>query len=266
MHPCYFGDADRPLFGVYHPPVSQRWPVSAVLCCPPVGQEYMRVHRDLVRLARRLSSTGHHVLRFDYYGTGDSSGETGEGHAGQWRRDVRVAADELKDLSGAERVSAVGMRFGAILALDAMRDEDGVADLVLWDPVVSGGEYLRELESLHERLREAYRRSHVTPDEASRDDLVGFPFPAQLRASIREAGSLLEARFRAARVLVIASEPRPDYERLCNAIGEQDIAVDYRHEPSPTHWDQVEQHDTILIARSSIEAITSFLNGANEGR
>src|SRR3954451_13983708 len=75
MTPLFFGSRARRLFGIYEPGRSgSRVPRAAVLC-HPWGQEYIRAHRSMRRLANMLSATGRDTLRFDYFGTGDSAGD-----------------------------------------------------------------------------------------------------------------------------------------------------------------------------------------------
>ncbi len=79
MKPLFFGNPERPLFGVYHPPrgtASQ--PPRAVLICAPLGQEYIRTHWTLRLFAKQLNRKGIHVFRMDYEGTGDSAGRLDE--------------------------------------------------------------------------------------------------------------------------------------------------------------------------------------------
>jgi hypothetical protein len=54
-------------------------PGAAVLLCNPFGQEAIRCHRAFRLLSARLASSGIPSLRFDYFGTGDSPGNDGEG-------------------------------------------------------------------------------------------------------------------------------------------------------------------------------------------
>jgi alpha/beta superfamily hydrolase len=68
-------------------------------------------------LAKQLSDAGLHVLRFDYHGTGDSSGEVGAGQFDVWVNDVALAADELLEISGVDSLTVVGLRTGAQLAI-----------------------------------------------------------------------------------------------------------------------------------------------------
>lgn len=146
MTPLFFGSAQRKLFGAYETPRVSASKVRAVLLCHPWGQEYIRAHRAMRRLASLLAAGGRHVLRFDYFGTGDSMGRSRDVSLSGWEEDIETAVEELRDTSGAARVALVGLRVGATLAARvAARDKKAVETLILWDPVVSGLEYLDEL-------------------------------------------------------------------------------------------------------------------------
>ena len=73
----------------------------------------MRTHWAFRKLAGFLAREGFHVLRFDYYGTGDSAGDYHESNIGQWLADIHEAADELKDRADVRDISVVGLQCGA---------------------------------------------------------------------------------------------------------------------------------------------------------
>ncbi len=149
MKPFFFGRSPRRLFGVHEAPSEQASRDEAVVLCYSAPQEYMQAHWTFRRLARQLSDSGFHVLRFDYFGTGDSAGESDEGTLAQWCQDIRAAAHEILDLSGARHLSAVGFRLGA--AMTTMVDLR-LRSLVLWEPVVHG-------RGLHRRSSGPYTTS-----------------------------------------------------------------------------------------------------------
>lgn len=121
-----------------------------MLLCNPFGEEAARAHRIYRVLAQQLERLGYAVLRFDYGGTGDSLGDSTDARVDDWLRDVAVAAEELLAASGAKKLVAVGLRLGGTLAaLATSRGELRLRHLVLWDPVVDGAAYLRELASMH---------------------------------------------------------------------------------------------------------------------
>ncbi len=147
--PIQFGDSKRPLYGVYHAPASRSG--RAVLLCNPFGEEAVRAFRIYRRLAEELAARGAHVLRFDYFGTGDSAGDCREASLSGFAESIIEAQAELLDMSGARECVFVGLRLGASAALmAAARAQPKPTVLVLWDPVVSGAQYLAELRAGHE--------------------------------------------------------------------------------------------------------------------
>ena len=145
MNVFFFGGGERRLFGVYEAARRVDSTRAAVLC-PAWGTEYIHAHRAMRRLAKMLTAENVHTLRFDYFGVGDSAGETEAGDLRGWETDIRTAVEELKDSTGATQVSLVGLRLGATLAANvAVEEAANVGSLVLWDPVVYGTEHLAEL-------------------------------------------------------------------------------------------------------------------------
>jgi len=113
MNPQFFGNSkQRQLYGVYHKPqrVSDS-PARAVVICSPLGQEYIRSHWACKLLAKQLARGGAHVLRFDYRGHGNSSGNIGDQQSLQsWTEDVGHAIDLIREKSNAASVMLVGLR------------------------------------------------------------------------------------------------------------------------------------------------------------
>lgn len=123
-----------------------------VLICNPVGHEYFRSHWALRQLAVHLSSKGYHVLRFDYYGTGDSAGSTAMSGADQWIEDIQTAAEEIRDIAGVQKINLIGLRLGASLALDTAEKLKNIAKIILWDPLTAGHECILQLREFYEKM------------------------------------------------------------------------------------------------------------------
>ncbi|VWX55471.1 Serine aminopeptidase, S33 [Burkholderiales bacterium 8X] len=195
MTPMLFGPASRQLFGLFHPP--ERDGNTALLVCGPFGQEAIRSHRLFRVLSDRLARAGVPVLRFDYYGTGDSPGDDTDGDLDGWRRDVCAAHEELRRRVGGRRIVWLGARLGAALAIAAAKS--GRCDpsrLILWDPIVDGPRYLEELRAGHV---DALERSYCVPDpgwrrrlgkdqDAFTAELFGFGVSPLLRQQLRALG------------------------------------------------------------------------------
>ncbi len=108
------------------------------------------MHRTYRVLANRLSRAGFAVMRFDHFGAGDSAGAASDATFEDWIEGVDVAARELTKRTSTSRLAVVGLRLGGTLAaLAASRSAPRTQHLLLWDPVVDGAAYLRELAVAH---------------------------------------------------------------------------------------------------------------------
>jgi len=181
VKPFYFGSAQQPLFGAHHPPRGAPRD-SAVLLCYPLPQEYGSVHWAFRRLAMTLALRGFHVLRFDYRGTGDSSGDAGDATFESMVESTKSAVEELRDVSGARRVSVVGMRFGAAVA--ARLPSTHLREVVLWEPILSGREHLEELRRVHRARELGWLLPAVKQTPGEPEDLLGYSLHDGVRRSV----------------------------------------------------------------------------------
>ncbi len=154
LQPGFITQGDRQLFHVhYAPPETGQFESDtdrlAVLMCHSLGHEYTRAYRNLQQLALMLARRGHHVLRFDYSGTGNSSGDCADGRLESLQSDTRKAAEHLLGCSGAMRYAVVGIRLGATVAATTPFEQPPER-CVLWDPVVDGQAFLNTLWQLHD--------------------------------------------------------------------------------------------------------------------
>lgn len=240
--PLFFGDATSQLFGVYHPPVG-RPRQRAVVICNPLGQEHMRAHRCLRQIAIRLSQEGAHVFRFDYFGTGDSAGSLADARLETWLHNIDQAVEELKAMSMSRRVSLLGLRLGATLAVLAARQRSDVDSLLLWDPVVRGDEYFESLRRVHQDMLADLDRFPVerSIDECQEHELLGFHFPDGLVADIQSLAltsidvdglrrctivkSRGEQETGAGRAIEAGSGPEPEYFEVEDKLGWDDAKM-----------------------------------------
>lgn len=228
----YFG-VTRRLLGALHVPQRLRRRATAVLICNPFGEEASRAHRVLRVLATQLERVGYPGLRFDYSCTGDSEGDSEAARVDEWVEDIAVAAARLRENSGATRIAIVGLRLGATLAaMASARSELRPRHLLLWDPVVEGAAYLRELVEQHR----AYMRSEVGDDWSDRlrvvdgvpDEALGTPIGAVLGDQIA-AIDLAATPLRAEHVTVLTTRPTPGLDRLRQRL------------PAATRWIEMAQ-------------------------
>ncbi|RKG71856.1 alpha/beta fold hydrolase [Corallococcus exercitus] len=257
MTPCFFGTSERQLFGIHHPAQGAERAIGVVLCYP-AAQEYMLTHWAFRKLAGMLSREGFHVFRFDYYGTGDSAGEVHEGRVSTWVQDIRLAATELQDLTGVQRVALVGLRLGAALAVRAATEGLSTAALVLWEPLVQGDAWIQELELL--QARRATRTLYPQPESPLevRQELLGFAFPRALRDDILALDLAALPAWPATRTHLVAGAPRPEYQRLQERL--ESTGLPFQHHLVPEEG--AGGQESALLSNRILQTITTLLKEA----
>lgn len=182
MRPYFFGPPGQQLFGIYNPP---RHPESAshgVVIAYPWGHEYTNSLRVFKVLANRLAEMGYHVLRFDYFGTGDSAGAAEAFSLRRSREDLERAIAELRNGYGVETLSLVGLRLGASIAALVGGQGGAVHRMILWEPIASGPDYIDYLRRLHAAYLER-EFGHTTRDTGG--EILGCPFREELADELR---------------------------------------------------------------------------------
>ncbi len=221
----FFEAHGRNLLAAVHPALRLQARSAAVVLCNPFGEEAARAHRAYRVIARKLEDTGYAAIRFDYSGTGDSCGDIADFGIEDWVQDIAAAAEELRRESGVSRIVLVGLRLGATLAaLCAQRGVLRTAHVVLWDPVVDGAQYLRELGRAHRTYMATEfglavataADAAIAQDPFSIDSLqesLGTPISARLRGEL--AGIDLAGDPPAnGMTTVLCTQRTPDMERL----------------------------------------------------
>ncbi len=254
MNPLYFGPSSQPLYGIYHPralPSIDR--NEGIVICNTFGQEYMRAHRACRQLAKLLVKIGYPVLRFDYRGTGDSAGDLEDVNPEEWIEDISVAVDELREISGVEKVSLVGMRLGALLASSFCQENMEIEQVVLWDPVVSGEAYVQEL------LEEIAGQDDSTSNFVDENNVLhfnGFPVTPVFRESLEKLDT--EARFPNVTSVVMVVSGEDERTNRIKGAWKDNEKFHYYHTPIPGNWNYVDSFGGILLPQPVIQAIVQW--------
>lgn len=120
------------LVGIVHEPVRLSRDIGVLII---VGGPQYRVgsHRQFVLLARGLATAGYPVLRFDYRGMGDSSGESRNFEAVE--SDIASAIDAMaEELPGLRGIIMFGLCDAASAALMYPANDSRVLGLILANP------------------------------------------------------------------------------------------------------------------------------------
>lgn len=248
--PHHFG-TDQELFGVYHAPAATRPGAGAVLLCPPFGQEYIRTHRLYRQLATQLASRGHPCLRFDYFGSGDSAGETGDFELGRCGLDLQAAAAHLRELGGRPHVHGFGARLGASLL---MRHATALKldRLVLWDPIVDGAGLVARMDALQVELARDPDRFR-TPRESALPlgEWCGFAVSERLREQLMQ----LRATFPPLPTLLIESEGSIARETLPPSCRLATLS-------QATPWEELQRQEIAVLSHELVRLACDALENA----
>ena len=261
MNPFYFGSSESPLYGVYHPPRSRGVRDTGIVLCYPFGVEYMRAHRAFRQLSMLLARAGHHVLRFDYSCTGDSAGPGEDGSLARWTADIDAAIGEIRETAAVDRVSVIGLRLGAALALRAAAGRDDVERVILWDPIGDGEAYVRDLCRLYlgpdsypdccapERLREVPV------------GLSGYPLTESLLAELRALTPDSLAASADSPLTMVVSADRPEWRDLHGRLAARHAGAELHVVPSDGSWAEGDMYGSALLPQAIIQAIVSVIAG-----
>lgn len=261
IEPFYFGSSSKPLFGCYHAPQSHPERGCGVVFCYPVGDEYIRFHRAFRQLANRVASIGFPVLRFDFYGCGDSTGDHEQGGIEQWHKDIGTAIDEIRRRCRIEQVCLVGLRLGGTLSILSGIDRGDIDGIVLWDPVVSGKAYIHELKTLHEGM---LSYAHVRPKHRSTDEqqteILGFSLTKSMLTDIENIDLSAIRQKPASNILIIKSHEEATQVHLQDYLKNMGTNVVYQYLPSPQLWIWKEAFGRVRVPHQILQSIVSWLS------
>ena len=163
------------LFAAVHGPAGE--PRGVALICPPPLAEGPRNYRREYQLAAGLAEGGVAAMRFHPIG----SGQSGDGPftIASMSADASNALGALLAEFGDLPVAVVGTRLAAVVAA---RTTPAGGTLVLWDPVVDGSAYAKEVMRARRLSELASGESSKEEDPSNRIradngpvDVVGYP-------------------------------------------------------------------------------------------
>jgi pimeloyl-ACP methyl ester carboxylesterase len=207
--PFWIDTAFGPLFAWHDAPGGDARDAAVVLC-RPFGYDAQCSQRAYRHLAARLRERGFHVLRFDYHGTGDSSGDdANEDRLSAWLGSVRAGMEWTRAKLGVAKVVLFGTGFGALIALEMASHED-VDALVLFAPPRSGRAWLREGRAL-QGIIDVSGGPKSSPRPDGREESAGFLLTRPTVEALCKLDPLAR-NFTARAVLVVARDDLPGRE------------------------------------------------------
>ena len=253
VNPLFFGSSAQPLYGVYHAPKARVGRQTGVVLCNSFGQEYMRSHRAFRQVALSLCKAGFHVFRFDYQGTGDSSGECSAFTLAGAAHDTEQAIQELQDMADVEKVALFGLRLGGAVAAQVAQQREEVTTLVLWDAVADGATYLSELHN--------NSMAEAGAVHGGRGDLavMGFPVPATMQQELSALRFGADAPSRRLQTLVVSDTETSDAQAFAAWSEAGGQAAARLIAPLPGRWDEVDNWGSAMIPQEAIRSIVEWI-------
>lgn len=229
--PFFMMSDGQQIFALHYPLVKPSR--EAIIICQPAPQETMRSQAALGQLARRLQEDGRTVVRFDYSGTGDSEGAMDCLCLDQWLQDLLKVCAWTREHTGCERISLLGLRLGAALAIQASAQID-IHRLILWDPLVDGLDYLRDMEISHARMFNEIEAPFAS-QRYGQNQCWGFPWTDSWRSQLAAISpALLKPKARHTHIILSAIDPRVrDVSESWEKAG---VVLDVQHVGEPMHW------------------------------
>jgi alpha-beta hydrolase superfamily lysophospholipase len=238
-----------------------------VVLCNPLGYEAICAYRTYCHLAEGLAAAGFPVLRFDYHGTGDSSGQDDDpDRVRAWLDSITAAGREVMARSRKSEVSFFGTRMGGTLAAMAAAELGGVSRLMLWAPCSSGRAYVREM-----RASQLIRRTGRSPESAAASladgdvEAAGFLLTRQTVEALSALEvTKIEAPL-AHRLLVLARGDLPTEERLAAQLEAHGNRTTYRNVPGFSEMMVDQVHRSVVPGAVIAAAIAWMADGEPDG-
>jgi alpha/beta superfamily hydrolase len=182
---------NRKLFTQIHFP--KETSKKAFFIFSPILDEAKRAHTFQAITARQLSSLGFLVIRFDYFGTGDSFGELFEFDFEESLADAQYLIDLLSRRHFLTEIKLLGLRVGADLAIKIASQRNSPDELHLIEPVINGARYLFEQRLRRKTFMKINRMTDLEQvikiGSHEYEDYQGFPLSKAVLSFLQDLDS-----------------------------------------------------------------------------
>ena len=130
------GDLGK-LFALLYQPDKQSDDAECFIVAPSFAEEMNRCRYMCTMLAQSLAEHGYAFLSVDPYGVGDSQGDFVDADWEQGKKDLLAGISYAEKL-GFKKISIIGVRLGALQAMQILTEIKTLKRLILWQPVING--------------------------------------------------------------------------------------------------------------------------------
>jgi len=135
--PSFIQGSAGKLFSIHYAPSSITSESECIVVAPSFAEEMNRCRYMGTLLAQQLSQQNFGFLSVDAYGTGDSEGEFESSSWEQSCKDLKTAVSYACTL-GYQQISILGVRLGALQAIQTSVEINNLKRLIFWQPVING--------------------------------------------------------------------------------------------------------------------------------
>jgi exosortase A-associated hydrolase 2 len=255
-------------FCLLHSPARVSGGAGAIVYVHPFAEEMNKSRRMAALQARALAAAGWFVLQIDLFGCGDSEGQFADATWSRWVDDVVYASAWLHERCGIVPM-LWGMRLGCPLVGEAARRMQSSPNLLFWQPVHSGDQFLQQFLRLklanqlflgddRERLRTEDLRRQLARGEMV--EIGGYVLSSDLALGMA-ASELLPATSptRVAWLEVLATpELPPAAKNRVQAWQAAGSEVDIRAIAGPPFWQMQELAECPELIAATVDAVESW--------
>lgn len=187
-------------FALLHAPAGPTPARGAVVYVHPFAEELNKSRRMAALQARAMADAGYAVLQIDLLGCGDSSGDFADATWEAWLADIEFACAWLVERTAAP-LWLWGQRTGCLLANEAANRMTRPVDLLFWQPVISGKQYLQQFlrlkiaaEMLGNDNKGGMERLRLQLKQGEPVEIAGYLLSPALAGGLEKAELLLPHR------------------------------------------------------------------------
>lgn len=272
QHPFLLPVDDGQCFCVFRAPADTPM-VGTVLHLPAFGDEMNKSRAMTARAARAFAGLGFGVLQIDLTGCGDSVGDHADATLSRWTSVLRHAVAWLRQRNELNAAPVFwSLRSGALLAPPLLAALSDCPALLLWQPVLSGGQQVSHLlrqklasEIANDSGRSGMRELRKRWEAGESIEIAGYSISAQLANEFEERSFDVPAGFRGSiRWLEINPSTPPRLSPASDAkIGElrsRGLSVDADALTGPGFWQSVEIERCEALIDASTNALEKLSN------
>ncbi|VAW60310.1 hypothetical protein MNBD_GAMMA08-2365, partial [hydrothermal vent metagenome] len=171
-------------------------------------------------------------------------------------------ADELRSISGQNNVTAVGLRLGASLALMASESAK-LKKIILWDPVVSGENYLQNIKQLHQQLldnKNSWFMSPLHANESAKNEWVGYQYSDTFLTSLTHLNLISQSLPKRLRVKLLSTQSSAELNSLNEKYTTEIKNFSHFEIEDVGDWENIMKIDSALLPHGVIKKIVEELS------